>query len=205
MIKVTIQTTYKISFEIYKTNKFIVSGSLCVLCKFGSAYFRKYNTVRSKISRQFQLILNNLTDYLVGTDGWNTISIRRKSFTFTNLKNAGMKIISIDQVEKKKVEMVGANGAWKQLPLGSKDGAPVYSYRVFSVEPGGNTPYHSHPYEHMNFIIDGQGTILDEAGNEQPVKAGDFALVYPDEKHQYKNTSPDKVFKMICGVPKEFE
>ena len=46
--------------------------------------------------------------------------------------------------------MEGAAGAWKQLPLGSQDGAPVYSYRVFTVEPGGHTPYHQHPYEHMN-------------------------------------------------------
>ena len=116
-----------------------------------------------------------------------------------------MKIIAIDQVEKKKVQMEGAAGAWKQIPLGSKDGAPVYSYRVFTVEPGGNTPYHSHPYEHMNFIIEGQGVLINEAGEEKPLKAGDFALVYPNEKHQYRNNSSHGVFRMICAVPKEFE
>lgn len=116
-----------------------------------------------------------------------------------------MKIISIDQVEKKKVHMEGATGAWKQLPLGGNDGAPVYSYRVFSLEPDGNTPYHSHPYEHMNFIIDGQGALVNEAGEEQQLNSGDFALVYPNERHQYRNKSSDKVFRMICGVPKEFE
>ena len=116
-----------------------------------------------------------------------------------------MRIIAIDQVEKKKVMMDGAAGAWKQLPLGNADGAPVYSYRVFTLEPGGNTPYHSHPYEHMNFIIEGQGVVVNEAGEEQPLKAGDFALVNPNEKHQYKNNSSDKIFRMICGVPKEFE
>lgn len=116
-----------------------------------------------------------------------------------------MKIISLDNVEKKKVGMEGAEGAWKQLPLGNVDGAPVYSYRVFTVEPGGHTPYHVHPYEHMNFIIEGEGALVNEAGEERPLKQGDFALVMPDERHQYKNTSPDKVFKMICGVPKEFE
>jgi len=36
------------------------------------------------------------------------------------------------------------------------------------------------------------------------LKAGDFALVNPDEKHQYRNKG-DKPFKMICGAPKEFE
>ena len=116
-----------------------------------------------------------------------------------------MKIIAIDQVEKKKVQMDGASGAWKQLPLGEKDGVPVYSFRVFTLEPGGNTPYHSHPYEHMNFIIDGQGVLVNEAGEERPLKAGDFALVNPNERHQYKNNSTDTVFRMICGVPKQFE
>lgn len=116
-----------------------------------------------------------------------------------------MKIIAIDEVEKKKVDMAGAEGAWKQLPLGSQDGAPVYSYRVFTVEPGGNTPYHSHPYEHMNFIIEGKGILVNEAGEEHPVNAGDFALVNPNEKHQYRNNSSDQIFRMICGVPKEFE
>jgi len=37
-----------------------------------------------------------------------------------------------------------------------------------------------------------------------PLEAGDFALVNPSEKHQYRNKG-DKPFKMICGVPKEFE
>ena len=34
---------------------------------------------------------------------------------------------------------------------------------------------------------------------------GDFALVLPHEKHQYRNTSPDRAFRMICAVPKEYE
>lgn len=53
-----------------------------------------------------------------------------------------MKIISLNQVEKQKVNMEGAEKAWKQMPLSSSDGTPVYSYRVFTVEPGGYTPYH---------------------------------------------------------------
>ncbi len=115
-----------------------------------------------------------------------------------------MKVISLEKVEKEKVNMEGAAGAWKQLPLGSKDGAPVYAYRVFTVEPGGQTPFHHHPYEHMNYVIEGEGALVNEKGEETPLQAGDFALVEPDEKHQYRNTG-DKPFKMICGVPKEFE
>jgi quercetin dioxygenase-like cupin family protein len=116
-----------------------------------------------------------------------------------------MKIISLDKVPKSKVQMEGALNAWKQIPLSREDGAPVFAFRVFTVEPGGFTPYHRHPYEHMNYIIEGEGVLVDEAGNKKSLKAGDFAIVLPDEKHQYRNVSENKPFKMICGVPKEFE
>ncbi len=116
-----------------------------------------------------------------------------------------MKIVALDKVEKKKVQTEGASGAWKQLPLGKNDGTPVYSFRVFTLEPGGHTPFHSHPFEHMNFVIEGEGMLTDINGNEHPLKSGDFALVNPDEKHQYRNNSADKYFKMICGVPRDFE
>jgi len=116
-----------------------------------------------------------------------------------------MKIISLKDVEKKKVSMEGAEKAYKQVPLSRTDGAPLYAYRVFTIEPGGYTPYHRHPYEHMNYIIEGEGVLVNEAGEKQPLKTGDFALVMPDEKHQYRNTSFDRPMVMICGVPKEFE
>ena len=116
-----------------------------------------------------------------------------------------MKVISLDKVKKSKVEMEGALGAWKQIPLSREDGAPVYAYRVFTIEPGGNTPYHQHNYEHMNFIIEGEGYLLNEAGEKKNIKSGDFALVMPNEKHQYVNARQDKAFVMICGVPNEFE
>ena len=115
-----------------------------------------------------------------------------------------MKITSLDKVDKKKVNMDDAVGAWKQIPLGSADGAPMYSYRVFTVEPGGHTPYHHHSYEHMNYIIEGAGALINEKGEEMILKAGDFALVEPNEKHQYRNKG-NVPLKMICGVPKQFE
>jgi len=48
-----------------------------------------------------------------------------------------MKVVSLKDVEKSKVTMEGAKDAWKQIPLSKNDGAPVYAYRVFTVEPGG--------------------------------------------------------------------
>ena len=57
---------------------------------------------------------------------------------------------------------------------------------------------------HMNYVIEGSGVLVNEAGEETPLKAGDFALVNSSEKHQYRNKG-DQLFKMICGMPKEFE
>lgn len=116
-----------------------------------------------------------------------------------------MKITSLDRVEKKKVDMAGAYNVFKQVPLSREDGAPVYSYRVFTVEPNGYTPYHQHNCEHMNYIIEGHGVLVNEKGVEQDIKKGDFALVLPNEKHQYRNKSKDKPLVLICGVPKQFE
>ena len=56
----------------------------------------------------------------------------------------------------------------------------------------------------MNYVIEGTGALVNEAGKETPLKASDFAQFNPDEKHQYRNRG-DQPFKMICGVPKEFE
>ena len=45
----------------------------------------------------------------------------------------------------------------------------------------------------MNYIIEGEGALVNEKGVETPLKAGDFALVNPDEKHQYQVTSTQKI------------
>ena len=116
-----------------------------------------------------------------------------------------MHIVDLDKVPKVKVEMQGAAGVLKQLPIGSAHGSPHFSFRVFNMEPGGYTPYHEHVAEHVNYIIEGQGALIDQNGTEHSLKAGDFALVLPHEKHQYKNKSGDKPFVMICAVPKEYE
>ena len=116
-----------------------------------------------------------------------------------------MKVVSLDQVTSKKADMEGAKDVQKQIPLGEGDGSPSYSVRVFSVDPGGHTPYHQHPYEHLNYVIEGHGALVEESGAEREVKKGDFALVLPNEKHQYRNRSKDEQLVMICAVPKEFE
>ncbi len=116
-----------------------------------------------------------------------------------------MKITNLNKVEKKRVTMAGAKDVFKQVPISKDDGSPMFSFRVFTVEGKGHTPYHAHPFEHLNYIIEGRGVLVSETGEECEIETGDFALISPNEKHQYKNTSGSDPLVMICAVPKEFE
>ena len=116
-----------------------------------------------------------------------------------------MKIVSLQNVEKLIPSMEGASGVFKQVPISKHDGAPTFSFRVFTLEPEGHTPFHRHPYEHVNYVIEGEGAIVAEDGKQTTIKQGDFSLVLPDEKHQYRNTSVSKHLVVICAVPSAHE
>ncbi len=116
-----------------------------------------------------------------------------------------MKIVHLEKVEKIIPQMEGAAGVCKQVPISKCDGSPSFSFRVFTLDPGGHTPFHRHPYEHMNYVIEGNGTIVAENGEERAIKKGDFALVLPEEKHQYKNTAVNGPLVVICAVPCDYE
>ncbi len=79
------------------------------------------------------------------------------------------------------------------------DGAPVYALRMIEIEPGGNSPQHSHPYEHENFVVEGKGRLM-IAGQWHDLKAGDVAFVPAGVLHQYVNAG-DATFKFLCGIP----
>ncbi|NIO02224.1 MAG: cupin domain-containing protein [Candidatus Latescibacteria bacterium] len=116
-----------------------------------------------------------------------------------------MKITNLDRIEKIPVDMEGAKDVLKQVPISREDGAPTFSFRVFTIQPNGNTPCHTHPYEHVNYIIEGQGAVVTGDGEEIEIERGDFVLIRPDETHQYRNKSATDPFVMICAVPKEHE
>ena len=115
-----------------------------------------------------------------------------------------MHVVALEQVKKIKPDMEGAEGIYKQIPISKEDGTPTFSFRVFTVEPGGHTPLHNHPFEHLNYIIEGIGAIITK-NEKRELKKGDFVLVLPGEIHQYRNTSAHNTMVMICAVPKEYE
>ncbi len=116
-----------------------------------------------------------------------------------------MIIRKLDDVEKTGVDLEGVKGITKQLVLGSQDGVPNFSIRVFTLAPGGHSPHHTHEVEHINMIISGEGALMDENGKANPLTAGDFAFVAPFDVHQFRNTSKTEDFVFVCAVPKEYE
>ncbi len=115
-----------------------------------------------------------------------------------------MYITSLGKAKKTIPDMEGAKGVYKQIPISKVDGTPSFSFRVFTIEPGGHTPLHKHPFEHLNYVIEGNGTVVAEK-QEYEVKRGDFAMILPGEIHQYRNTSTSTPLIIICAVPKEYE
>ena len=115
-----------------------------------------------------------------------------------------MIVRKLDAVPREAVEMDGVQGAWKQLVLGEADGVPHFSFRVFTLEPGGHTPRHRHETEHLNLVLSGRGALVDPDGNEKDLTTGDFAFVAPDELHQFRNAGQEP-FVFLCAVPKQYE
>ncbi len=115
-----------------------------------------------------------------------------------------MHITSLKNIPGTKMDMEGAVNVIKQIPISKADGTPSFSFRVFTIGPGGHTPLHAHPFEHLNYVIEGKGMVVND-NDEHPVNKGDFIMILPGERHQYKNTSTKEEFVIICAVPKEYE
>ena len=98
------------------------------------------------------------------------------------------KLQEVEQVQEKEKVM-------KRVVIGEEDGAPNYIMRVFDIEPGGSTNYHTHDSEHEVFVLSGQGAAVREDG-ETPIARDSIAFVPPNEVHCFKNTG-DETLRVI--------
>lgn len=94
-----------------------------------------------------------------------------------------------------------AENAKMKVLVGDQEGWDSHVMRVVEVEENGFTPKHSHPWPHINYMLEGSGELMIE-GINHPVEAGSYAYVPSDKLHQFRNKGTG-VFKFICIVPKE--
>lgn len=103
------------------------------------------------------------------------------------------------------VEMQGkdVSGATKKLCISEKEGWKGWALRVIELAPNGYTPEHSHGWQHINYILSGEGVLMMEH-EEHKVTADSIAYVPEWTLHQFKNTG-NTTLKFICIVPEEGE
>ncbi|MEM2952812.1 MAG: cupin domain-containing protein [Candidatus Bathyarchaeia archaeon] len=109
-----------------------------------------------------------------------------------------MKIIHYSEVEAKDADE-GASKLKVRWLITKDMGAENFAMRLFEIEPGGYSPFHSHPWEHEVFILEGEGVVVG-VDEERRFKPGDAIFVPPNEKHQFKNNG-NRTLKFLCLVP----
>ena len=109
-----------------------------------------------------------------------------------------MKVFNYKSVELEDVQE-DSKGLKVRWLLTEKDGARNFAMRLFEMESGGNTPLHSHPWEHEAYIVEGEGVVVG-GGEERKFNRGDVIFIPKDEEHQFRNPSREMV-KFLCLIP----
>ena len=110
-----------------------------------------------------------------------------------------MKHMHYSEVPLERVE--GYDGVTVRWLIAREDGAPGFAMRLFEVAPGGVTEWHRHEWEHEVYILKGSGIVMTEGG-EKSFGTGDFFLIGPKERHQFRNTARE-ILRFLCLVPLE--
>jgi len=109
------------------------------------------------------------------------------------------KVFRYDSVKNEDVDTEGANKVKVRWLITKEMGASNFAMRLFEIESNGNTPLHTHPWEHEIFILEGVGQLFD--GEKLiPFQAQDVIFVSQNQPHQFKNSGKSKL-KFICLIP----
>ena len=101
--------------------------------------------------------------------------------------------VAIDSTEVRNAAM--------KVRIGGKEGWADHVMRIVELGPDGYTFRHKHPWPHINYMVEGTGTLFME-GREHSVEAGAYAYVPADTEHQFRNSGTG-IFRFICIVPRE--
>ena len=112
-----------------------------------------------------------------------------------------MVVGNFNELEAIQIMSPEAKNAAMKVLVSPKEGWEGYVMRVVELEPEGYSPRHQHDWPHINYIIEGEGTLLiGETLNK--ITAGSYAYVPANTLHQFSNAG-NKTFKFICIVPEE--
>ena len=110
-----------------------------------------------------------------------------------------MKVTPYTDVKLEEVNIEGARRTKIRWLISKDDEAPNFAMRMFEVEPGGFTPFHTHEWEHEVYVVEGVGEFV-TGDKDIPFKAGDVIYADPWMEHQFKNTG-DAMLRFLCIIP----
>ncbi len=106
-----------------------------------------------------------------------------------------------EDIKPRKIDSDLVKNASIKVLVGEQEGWSDYVMRVLEVTSYGYTPLHKHPWPHINYILEGEGTI--QIGDKKhQIQKGSYAYIQENTLHQFCNTS-ENTLKFICIVPKE--
>jgi uncharacterized cupin superfamily protein len=104
-------------------------------------------------------------------------------------------IINLDELEYSEFGK-GEKFHAERAPVSPQIGAQKLGYAVIRLQPGKRAwPFHAHyVIEEFFYVLSGEGTLR-HAGEEYPLRAGDFICspADPQQPHQIVNTSDDEL------------
>ena len=109
-------------------------------------------------------------------------------------------IVKIEQeIPEAFVKEEGVQNVTKRILIGPEDGSSNIIMRYFKVLPGGNTPFHSHGFEHVVRVEKGKGFVVNASGQEIPISSAHSVFIAPGEKHQFINPNKEP-FEFLCTI-----
>lgn len=104
-------------------------------------------------------------------------------------------------LEARVLESPEVRGTSMVAVVGPEEGWEDHVMRIVTVEPGGYTPRHAHPWPHINLVLDGEGTV--RTGEEiRKIRKGSYAFLPSGLEHQFVNTG-ESPLELVCIVPCE--
>ncbi len=110
-----------------------------------------------------------------------------------------MPVRHISEIKSEKMNVSGAENVELQWLVDSSMGAENFAMRRFVIRPGGHTPLHSHPWEHENYVLEGEGVV--RIGSEEYELERDMVVfIPPGTEHQFRNPG-NRDFILLCMIP----
>ena len=103
-----------------------------------------------------------------------------------------VEIIEMDSPDLKNVK--------KQILVGPNDGYDGFM-RMFTVGENGYTPYHSHDWYHLTYVVEGEGIVTID-GEKHKIRKGSVSYIPPNTIHGFKNTGTSDL-KFLCLIPEK--